>query len=42
MKKIFIRNPYFIEIDEAAQTTGKVELYIWNKESTKPTEPNYT
>lgn len=42
MKKIFIRNPYFIEIDEAAQTTGKVELYIWNKESTKPSVPNYT
>lgn len=42
MKKIFIRSPYFIEIDEAAQTTGKVELYIWNKESTKPSVPNYT
>lgn len=42
MKKIFIRSPYFIEIDEAAQTTGKVELYIWNKESTKPSVPNHT
>lgn len=42
MKKIFIRSPYFIEIDEAAQTTGKIELYIWNKESTKPSVPNYT
>ena len=42
MKKIFIRSPYFIEIDEAAQTTGKVELYIWNKESSEPSVPNYT
>ena len=42
MKKIFIRSPYFIEIDEEAQTTGKVELYIWNKESTKPSVPTYT
>jgi hypothetical protein len=42
MKKIFIRSPYFIEVDEAAQTTGKVELFIWNKESTKPSVPNYT
>lgn len=42
MKKIFIRSPYFIEIDEAAQTTGKIELYIWNKENTKPEVPNYT
>lgn len=42
MKKIFIRSPYFIEVDEEAQTTGKIELYIWNKESTKPSVPNYT
>lgn len=42
MKKIFIRSPYFIEIDEAAQTTGKIEIFIWNKESTKPATPNYT
>jgi hypothetical protein len=42
MKKIFIRSPYFIEVDEAAQTTGKVELFIWNKESTKPSVPTYT
>lgn len=42
MKKIFIRSPYFIEVDEEAQTTGKVELYIWNKQSTKPSVPTYT
>lgn len=42
MKKIFIRSPYFIEIDEEAQTTAKIELYIWNKESTKPSVPTYT
>jgi len=42
MKKIFIRSPYFIEIDESNQTSAKIELYIWNKESTIPATPNYT
>jgi hypothetical protein len=42
MKKIFIRSPYFIEIDEDDQTSAKVELFIWNKESTKPSTPTYT
>jgi hypothetical protein len=42
MKKIFIRSPYFIEIDELNQTSAKIELYIWNKESTMPATPNYT
>jgi len=42
MKKIFIRSPYFIEVDEANQTSAKIELYIWNKESTKPSTPTYT
>lgn len=42
MKKIFIRSPYFIEIDEEDQTSAKVELFIWNKESTKPSTPTYT
>jgi hypothetical protein len=42
MKRIFIRSPYFVEIDEAAQTTGKIELYIWNKGESVPSTPNYT
>ena len=42
MRKIFIRSPYFIEIDEDDQTSAKVELFIWNKESTKPSTPTYT
>jgi hypothetical protein len=42
MKKIFIRSPYFIEIDEDDQTSAKVELFIWNKESTKPSTPTHT
>lgn len=42
MKKIFVRSPYFIEVDEVDQTTGKIELYIWNKGTTEPTNPTYT
>lgn len=42
MKKIFIRSPYFIEINESGQTGSKVELYIWNKEDIEPTTPTYT
>lgn len=42
MKKIFIRSPYFIEIDEAAQTTAKIEIFLWNKGASEPTTPNYT
>jgi hypothetical protein len=42
MKKIFIRSPYFIEIDEDDQTSAKVELFIWNKSEDKPSTPTYT
>ena len=42
MKKIFIRSPYFIEVDEVAQTSAKIELFFWNKGTTEPTDPNYT
>lgn len=42
MKKIFIRSPYFIEIDEAGQLTAKLEIFLWNKGTTEPTTPNYT
>jgi hypothetical protein len=42
MKKIFIRSPYFIEIDEVDQTSAKIEIFLWNKGTTEPTIPTYT
>lgn len=42
MKKIFIRSPYFIEINESGQTTAKIEIFLWNKGTTEPIIPNYT
>lgn len=42
MKKIFVRSPYFIEIEETGQTGSKIELFIWNKGTTEPTTPTYT
>jgi hypothetical protein len=42
MKKIFIRSPYFIEVDEAGQTGAKIEIFLWNKGTTEPIIPNYT
>lgn len=42
MKKIFIRSPYFIEVDEMGQTSAKIEVFLWNKGTTEPTTPNYT
>lgn len=42
MRKIFVRSPYFIEIDEATQTGAKVELYIWKADQSEPTTPSYT
>lgn len=42
MKKIFIRSPYFIEVDEVGQANAKIELFLWNKGTTEPTTPNYT
>ena len=42
MKKINIRSPYFIEVDEVAQTSAKIEVFLWNKGTTEPTTPNYT
>ena len=42
MKKIFIRSPYFIEIDEANQIGSKVELYFYNKGTSVPSEPTYS
>jgi hypothetical protein len=42
MKKIFIRSPYFIEVDEPGQSNAKIEIFLWNKGTTEPTIPNYT
>ena len=42
MKKIFIRSPYFIEVDQMGQTSAKIEVFLWNKGTTEPTTPNYT
>jgi hypothetical protein len=42
MKKIFIRSPYFIEVDEAGQTSAKIEIFLWNKGTTEPTTPTYS
>lgn len=42
MKKIFVRSPYFIEVEESGQTGSKIELFIWNKGTTEPTTPTYT
>lgn len=42
MKKIFIRSPYFIEVDEVGQQVVKLEIFLWNKGTTEPTEPSYT
>lgn len=42
MKKIFIRSPYWIQVNETGQLGSKVELYLYNKNSTVPTLPTYT
>jgi len=42
MKKIFIRSPYFIEIDEAGQVGSKVELRFYYSGESVPTNATYT
>ena len=42
MKKIFVRDPYFIEVNGLTQLSAKIEVYLWNKGSLQPTLPNYT
>jgi hypothetical protein len=41
MKKINIRSPYFITIDESGQDGSKIELFFWNKGTSVPTIPQY-
>ena len=42
MKTIFVRSPYFIEVNETPQAESKLELFLWNKGETEPTLPTYT
>jgi len=42
MKKIFIRSPYFIQVNETNQLGSKVELYLYNKSDGLPIIPTYT
>jgi hypothetical protein len=42
MKKIFVRSPYRISINEVGQIGSKVELFIWNSNVAEPTIPTYT
>ena len=39
--KINIRSPYKVIIDESGQDGSKVELYLWNKDTSKPTVPQH-
>lgn len=42
MKVIFVRSPYFIEVNEASQVESKIELFIWHKYETEPATATYT
>lgn len=42
MEVIFVRSPYFIEVDEASQVESKVEMFIWHKGESEPATPTYT
>lgn len=39
--RIFARSPYIIEINEAGQTSSKIEVFIWNSGSV-PSYPQFT
>ena len=39
--KINIRSPYKILVDESGQEGSKIELFFWNKGTTKPTIPQH-
>ena len=42
MKKIFVRSPYTIAIDEVGQIGSRIELFVWNLGSVEPSDPSYT
>ncbi len=39
--RIFTRSPYIIEVNEALQTSSKIEVFLWNSGSV-PSSPQYT
>ena len=41
-KKINIRTPYLIEVNESGQDGSKIEVFLWNKGTTEPTIPQHT
>jgi len=42
MEVIFVRSPYFIEVDEASQVESTIKLFIWRKGETEPATATYT
>jgi hypothetical protein len=36
------RSPYFIIVNETGQVGSKIDLFLWNNGTTKPTSPTYT
>ena len=42
MNIVFVRSPFFVEVNEIGQQGSKIELYIWNKGTTEPTVSTYT
>jgi len=41
MKKIFVRSPYFVEVDEPAQSIVRLEIKLWHKGQSIPSQPKY-
>lgn len=42
MRNIFARSPFIVEINEAGQTSTKLELFLTTGNSSLPTSPSYT
>jgi hypothetical protein len=40
--RIFARSPYIITINETAQTSSKIEIFLWNGTGSAPVSPTYT
>lgn len=39
---IYVRSPYIIEVNQPNTLGSKVEIFIWNNNTTPPTSPTYT